>query len=166
MIHGKYSYRVHDLILDFARAKLRAKGMLIDVRRLFLETLREHCVDGEWSKFQGNKEYFFGYLAFHLCSSEQYGQLLQLFFSFHWLEEKLRYTNLPSLLSDFRFLSRISHDIELLKSSLMLSADVIENHPHSIGLQLLGKKMIYLYDICLVLACLAKLFAFRKQSSA
>ena len=142
-MQGKNSYRVHDLLLDFARAKLNdpeEKRTLNGIQCMFLETLRDHCENGEWAKFQGNKEYFFKYLPYHLYSSGQYSQLLQLFFNFHWLEQKVKYTNLPSLLSDFRFLTTTSHDIELLKSSLMLSADVIENNPDSISSQLLGKR--------------------------
>ncbi len=134
------SYRVHDLLLDFAQAKLRATGTLTDVQRLFLKTLRGKCVNGEWAKFQGNKDYYFKYLPYHLYSSEQHSELLQLFFDFHWLEQKVKHTNLPSLLSDFRFQATASHEVKLLKSSLMLSADVIEKTPDSIGLQLLGNK--------------------------
>ena len=145
-MQGKNSYRVHDLLLDFARAKLKnpeETRTLNGIQCMFLETLRDHCVNGEWAKFQSkisNKEYYFKYLPYHLCSSEQYGQLLQLFFNFHWLEQKVKNTNLPSLLSDFRFITTKSRDIELLKSSLMLSADVIENNPDSISPQLLGKR--------------------------
>ena len=78
------------------------------------------------------------YLPYHLDSSKQYGELLQLFFDFNWLQHKVKETNLASLISDFRFLGTASHEIKLLKSSLMLSADVIEKTPDSIGPQLLG----------------------------
>ena len=146
-IGAKLSYRVHDLLLDFARAKLQATGKLAHVQHLFLETLRGQCVNGEWAKFQGNKDYYFTYLPFHLDSSKQHGELLKLFFHYNWLDQKVKQTNLPLLLSDFRFLntdgmeqlkSSTSHEIKLLKSSLMLSADVIEKSPDSLGLQLLG----------------------------
>ncbi|XP_028393317.1 apoptotic protease-activating factor 1-like isoform X2 [Dendronephthya gigantea] len=140
-IHGKNSYRVHDLILDFARGKCRET--ITDARRMFLDALRSHCKDGEWPGFQGNKDYYFKYLPYHIHSSEEYGELLALFFNYHWLDQKVKQTNLPSLISDFRFLGTASHEIKLLKSSLMLSADVIEKHPDSIGLQLLGRLLSY-----------------------
>ncbi|CAB4027560.1 WD repeat, partial [Paramuricea clavata] len=130
-LQGKNSYRVHDLLLDFARGKLR--DTIIEVQYTFLEALRSQCVNEEWAKFQGNKEYHFRYLPYHLHSSEQYGELLKLFFDFHWLQQKVKETNLPSLISDFRFLGTASHEIKLLKSSLMLSADVIEKTPDSMG---------------------------------
>ena len=135
---GKKSYRVHDLLLDFARGKLRST--LTDVQCKFIEALNKKCVNGEWAKFQGNKDYYYKYLPYHLYSSEQYGVLLNLFFDFHWLEQKVKETNLPSLISDFRFLGTDSYEIKLLKSSLMLSADVIEGAPDSIGPQLLGNE--------------------------
>ncbi|XP_028408749.1 apoptotic protease-activating factor 1-like isoform X2 [Dendronephthya gigantea] len=136
-LHGKNSYRVHDLLLDFARGKLR--DTITDVQCMFIEALNRKCVNGEWAKFQGNKDYYYQYLPYHLHSSEQYGVLLNLFFDFHWLEQKVKETNLPSLISDFRFLGTDSYEIKLLKSSLMLSADVIEKAPDSIGPQLLGR---------------------------
>ena len=114
--------------------------MLTKVQHLFLDTLRGQCENGDWAKFQGNKDYYFRYLPYHLNSSKQCGELLQLVFSFHWLEQKVKQTNLPSLLSDFRFLDEKSYEIKLLKSSLMLSADVIEKIPDSIGWQLLGNE--------------------------
>jgi hypothetical protein len=130
--------------LDFARAKLRSIGTLTDVQLLFLETLRGQCVNREWAKFKGNKGYYFKYLPYHLYSFEPHGEIRQLFFDYHWLEQKVDQTNLPSLISDFRFLEPLSHEMKLLKSSLTLSADVIENskRPKSIGLQLLGNKKI------------------------
>ena len=139
-LQGNYSYRVHDLLLDFARAKLQAARILTKVQQLFLDTLRGQCENGEWAKFHGNKDYYFRYLPYHLDSSEQRGELLQLLFSFHWLEQKVKQTNLPSLLSDFRFVDRKLYEIKLLQSSLMLSADVIEKFPDSIGQQLLGNE--------------------------
>ncbi len=146
-LQEKTSYRVHDLLLDFARAKLRATGILSSVQCLFVKTLRDQCVNGEWSVTSSTnlKDYYFKYLPYHLHSSEQYDELLQLFFDFHWLEQKVKQTDLPSLISDFRFLDTPSRDIRLLKSSLMLSADIIENNPNAIGPQLLGNKSNVLF---------------------
>ncbi len=97
-------------------------------------------MNGEWGKFQGNKDYYFKYLPYHFCSSEQNDELIQIFFDFSWLEQKVGQTDLPSLISDFRSLDAPSQEIKLLKSSLMLSADVIKNNLDSLGPQLLGKK--------------------------
>ena len=142
-LQGKTSYRVHDLLLDFARKKLQASGTLTDVQRVFVKTLRGQCVNGEWTTTSSTsqKDYYFKYLPYHLHSSEQHSELLQLFLHFHWLEQKVKHTNVPSLISDFRFLEMpLQHEIELLKKSLMLSADAIEKNMSSIGPQLLGNK--------------------------
>jgi hypothetical protein len=53
----------------------------------------------------------------------------------------VKQTNLPSLISDFRFLDTPSREIKLLKSSLMLSADFIEKNPDCVGQQLLGNNL-------------------------
>ena len=141
-LQEKTSYRVHDALLDFARKKLKATGTLTDVQRLFVETLRGQCVNGEWNttSTSNQKDYYLKYLPYHIYSSEQQSELLQLFFDLHWLQQKVKHTNIPSVVLDFRFLSTPSKEVELLKSSLMLSADVIEKNPRSICQQLLGKK--------------------------
>jgi hypothetical protein len=141
-LQGKTSYRVHDLLLDFARAKLRASGTLTDVQCFFVKTLRGQCVNGEWNTTSTTyqKDYYFKYLPYHIFSSEQHGELLQLFFDFQWLEQKVKQTDLPSLISDFRFLDTPPQEIKLLKKSLMLSGPTIERNPDSIGQQLLGNK--------------------------
>ena len=139
-LQEKTSYRVHDLLLDFARKKLKATGTLTHVQRLFVETLRGQCVNGEWNTTSTNnqKDYYFKYLPYHIYSSEQQSELLQLFFDLRWLQQKVKHTNLPSVVSDFRFLLTPPEEMELLKSSLMLSASVIEKNPDSICPQLLG----------------------------
>ena len=142
-LQGKTSYRVHDLLLDFAKTKLQASGTLTDVQRVFVKTLRGQCVNGEWTTTSSTsqKDYYFKYLPYHLHSSKQHSELLQLFFHFYWLEQKVKHTNVPSLISDFRFLDTpLQHEIKLLKKSLMLSADAIEKNMGSIGPQLLGSK--------------------------
>ncbi|CAB4043611.1 Hypothetical predicted protein, partial [Paramuricea clavata] len=140
-LQGKTSYyRVHDLLLNFARKKLQATGTLTDVERVFVKTLRGQCVNGEWTTTSSSSQrhYYFKYLPYHLHSSKQHRELLQLFFHFHWLEQKVNHTNVPSLVSDFRFLEMpLQHEIKLLKKSLMLSADAIEKNKSSIGPQLL-----------------------------
>ena len=143
---GKTSYRVHDLLLDFARAKRRASGTLTDLQCLFVKTLRGQCVNGEWNITSSTcvKDYYFKSQPYHIFLSEQHGELLQLFFDFQWLEQKVKQTNLPSLISDFRFLDTPPQEIELLKKSLMLSHSVIEKYPDSIGYQLLGNKNVAL----------------------
>jgi hypothetical protein len=146
-LQGKTSYRVHDLLLDFARTRLRERGTLTDVQRLFVKILRGQCVDGEWTITSSidQKDYYFKHLPYHLHSSEQHDELFALFFDFHWLEQKLKQTNIPSIISDFRFLTTPFDEIKLLKSSLMLSADIIEKNPNSIGPQLLGNKNTVFY---------------------
>ena len=142
-LQGKTNYRVHDLLLDFARKKLQASATLTDVQRVFVKTLRGQCVNGEWTTTSSTsqKDYYFKYLPYHLHSSEQHSELVQLFFHFDWLEQKVKQTNVPSLISDFRFLNTpLQHEIKLLKKSLMLSADAIEKNMSSIGPQLLGNK--------------------------
>jgi hypothetical protein len=128
--------------LDFARAKLRASGTLTDVQCSFVKTLRGQCVNGEWNITSSTqqKDYYFKYLPYHIFSSEQHGELLQLFFDFQWLEQKLKQTDLPSLMTDFRFLHTQPQEIKLLKKSLMISHSVIEKNPDSIGQRLLGNK--------------------------
>ena len=136
-------YRIHDLLLYFARAKLRATGTITDVQRVFVKTLRGQCVNGEWTTTSSTsqKDYYFKYLPYHLHSSEQHSELVQLFFHFHWLEQKVKQVNVPSLISDFRFLKTpLQDEIKLLKKSLMLSADVIGKNPSLIGPQMLGNK--------------------------
>ena len=81
----------------------------------------------------------FTYLPYHLCSAEKYEDLLYLFFDFKWLQRKVKVTSLLSLLSDFRYLGDSSHELKLLKSSLMLSADVLDKKPDAMGAQLLGR---------------------------
>ena len=139
-LQEKASYRIHDLLLDFARKKLKATGTLTDVQRLFVETLRGQCVNGEWNTIStsNQKDYYFKYLPYHINSSEQQSELLQLLFDLHWLQQKVKHTNIPSVVSDFRFLSKPAEEMELLKSSLMLSAYVINKNPVSICPQLLG----------------------------
>ena len=107
-----------------------------------MKTLRGQCVNGEWTTTSSvsQKDYYFKYLPYHLHSSEQRSELLQLFFDFHWLQQKVKQTDLPSLIWDFRFLDTSTQEIKLLKKSLMLSADVIKENPNSIGPQLLGNK--------------------------
>ena len=144
-LQGKTSYRVHDLLLDFARKKVKAAGKLTDVQRLFVKTLLCQCVNGEWniSSTSNQKDYYFKYLPYHIYSSEQQSELLQLFFDLHWLQQKVKHTNIPSVVSDFRFLDPLSEEMKLLKSSLMLSSYVIENNPNSICPQLLGRLLSY-----------------------
>ena len=114
-----------------------------------MKTLRGQCTNGEWSKTSSanQKDYYLKYLPYHLHSSKQSNELVQLFFDFSWLEQKVKQTNLPSLISDFRFLDTPLEDIKLLKSSLMLSGHAIEKNPDSIGPQLLGNKTYVLYFI-------------------
>ena len=181
------SYRVHDLLLDFARKKLQAKGTLTHVQRLFVETLRKQCVNGKWNTASTShqKDYYWKYLPYHIYSSEQESELSQLLFDLHWLQQKAKHTNIPSVVSDFRFLSTPSEEIRLLKSSLMLSGDVIDKNPDYICPQLLGNKInerylfqssfavvliyvwhlllflaivIHLLSPCLVLSCLTSPF--------
>ncbi len=154
-LQGKTSYRVHDLLLDFARTRLCARDTLTDVQRLFVKILRGQCVDGGWTITSSiyQKDYYFKYLPYHLHSSEQHDELLALFLDFHWLEQKLKQTNVPSIISDFRFLTTPLDEMKLLKSSLMFSADIIEKNPDSIGPQLLGNinTVSYLTLFCLTL---------------
>ncbi|CAB3988839.1 WD repeat, partial [Paramuricea clavata] len=150
-LQGKTSYRVHDLLLEFARQKLQASGTLADVQRVFVKILRGQCVNGEWTTTSSlsQRDYYFKYLPYHIFSSEQQSELIQLLFDFHWLEQKVKHTNFPSLISDFRFLDTpLQHEIKLLKKSLMLSADAIEKNPSSIGPQLLGRLLSYASDEC------------------
>jgi hypothetical protein len=107
-----------------------------------VKTLRGQCVNGEWTTTSSDfKDYYFKYLPYHLHSSEQHSELVQLFFHFHWLEQKVKQVNVPSLISDFRFLKTpLQDEIKLLKKSLMLSADVIGKNPSLIGPQMLGNK--------------------------
>ena len=145
VMEKKSSYRVHDLVPDYAREKLRneypsKQRSVEDVQRQFIDALREQCTNREWPRFNGNRDYFFRCLPYHLHSLKQYEELHQLFFNFQWLQQKVKETNLPSLISDFRFLEHLSDEMKLLKSSLMLSADVIESSPNSLGTQLLGNK--------------------------
>ena len=58
VVQGKNSYRVHDLLLDFARGRL-GDITITELQCMFLETLRDQCVNGEWANFKGNKNYFF-----------------------------------------------------------------------------------------------------------
>ncbi|XP_046845637.1 apoptotic protease-activating factor 1-like [Xenia sp. Carnegie-2017] len=148
VIDEKTSYRVHDLVLDYAREKLRSEDpykqrSVEDVQGQFLVALRKQCRNREWPCFNGKRDYFFRYLPYHLDSAKEYEELQQLFFNFQWLQQKVKETNLPSLISDFRFLEHPSYEIKLLKSSLMLSADVIESSPNSLGTQLLGRLLSY-----------------------
>ena len=139
-LQEKTSYRIHDLLLDFARKKLKATGTLTDVQRLFVETLRGQCVNGEWNttSTSNQKDYYFKYLPYHINSSEQQSELLQLLFDFHWLQQKVEHTNMPSVVSDFRFLSTPPEEMELLKSSLVFSAHATDIDPDYICPQLLG----------------------------
>ena len=139
-LQEKTSYRIHDLLLDFARKKLKATGTLTDVQHLFVEVLRGQCVNGQWNTTatSNQKDYYFKYLPYHIYSSEQQSELLQLLIDLHWLQQKVKHTNIPSVVSDFRFLSTPPEEMELLKSSLMLSAYAIEKNPDSICAQLLG----------------------------
>ena len=141
-LQEKTSYRVHDLLLDFARRKLKVTGSLTGVQRLFVETLRGQCVNGEWNENSttAQKDYYFKFLPYHISSSEQHGELLQLFFDLNWLQQKVKHVDLPSVVSDFRFLGTLSQETQLLKSSLMLSFPVIEKNADSICPQLLGNK--------------------------
>ena len=132
-LQGKTSYRVHGILLDFARWRLLERGTYTDVQRLFVKILRGQYVDGEWTITSTicQKDYYFKYLPYHLHSSKQHDELLALFFDFHWLEQKLKQTKLD--------------EMKLLKSSLLLSADIIEENPDSIGPQLLGNKNTVFY---------------------
>ena len=138
---GKMAYRVHDLLLDFTRGKLRQMGHRIsDVQANFLEMFRRQCENGDWSRFHEDNEYFFTYLPYHLHSAEKFEDLLRLFFNFEWLQRKVKVTSLASLISDFRFLDHCtSVELKLLKSSLMLSADVLDKRSVEMGAQLLGR---------------------------
>ena len=138
---GKMAYRVHDLLLDFTRGKLRQMGHRIsDVQVNFLEMFRRQCENGDWSKFPEDNEYYFTYLPYHLHSAEKLEDLLRLFFNFEWLQRKMNVTSLTSLISDFRFLDHCtSLELKLLKSSLMLSADVLFKRSVEMGAQLLGR---------------------------
>jgi hypothetical protein len=139
-LHGKKSYRVHDLLLDFAQTKLQDMGTLNDVQDKFVKALRGLCVDGEWNDNSTTcqKDYYFKYLPYHIYSSGRHGELLQLLFDLHWLKQKVKHINVFSVISDFRFVDTESKEIQLLKSSLMFSADVINENPDSICPQLLG----------------------------
>jgi hypothetical protein len=97
-------------------------------------------VNGEWTTTSSlsQKDYYFKFLPYHIFSSKQLGELTQLLFDFNWLEQKVKHTDLPSLISDFRFLDTPSREIKLLKKSLMLSAVVIKKNPNSTGPQLIG----------------------------
>ena len=144
---------MHDLILDFARRKLGEKLRLAQC--LFVEALRGQCEDGDWGKFQGNKDYYFKYLTYHLHFSEQLDKLSRLLFNFAWLHKKVNQLDLPSLISDFRFLDSPSKEVKLLKSSLLLSSGAIEKNANSIGPQLLGIIVLFFY-------ILFKLFLFAR----
>ena len=137
---GKKTYRVHDLLLDFTRGKrLQCGHGIRDIQAEFLKTLRRQCVGGDWPNFPEDNVYLFTYLPYHLCSAEKHEDLLHLFFDFKWLQRKVEVTSLASLISDFRFLSDAAQEPKILKSSLMLSADVLDKKPDGMGAQLLGR---------------------------
>ena len=136
-LHGRKSYRIHDVVLDFTKKKLQDTVALSDAQSSFVKVLRDQYVKGEWNSNQ--KDYYFKYLPYHIYSSEQQSELLHLFFDLHWLQQKVKHTNISSVVSDFRFLDPLSEKMKLLKSSLMLSADIIEKNPDSIYPQLLGR---------------------------
>ncbi|KAK3696679.1 hypothetical protein QZH41_003286 [Actinostola sp. cb2023] len=113
----EHCYVVHDMLLDYIRGRLirerEDESALLKAHQALLDKYKE-------------KE----------CDLER--ELLD----FSWLKAKLEVTDLASLLADFRYLSsdiQSKEEFKMLKSSLLLSSNIISSCKSQLSGQLLGR---------------------------
>ncbi|XP_032223290.2 apoptotic protease-activating factor 1 [Nematostella vectensis] len=140
------SYMVHDVLLDYLRGRIRVErndtSALRNANQEFLELYKSKCLNEKWSNGPKNDVYFFQHLAFHLMKAEKVKELEDLLLDFEWLRVKLDGADLSSLLADFRYLAAEQsgkEEVFLLRSSLMLSSNVISSSKDQLGPQLVGR---------------------------
>ena len=136
------SYLIHDILLDYLQGKIaqeRGDYALEDAHKLLLLKYKSRCPGGSWSSGPKGDTYFFQHLAHHLCAAGRTDELVQELSNFEWLQTKLEETDLAFLLSDFNYIKDRDEELELIRSALVLSSNVILKSKQQLGPQVLGR---------------------------
>ena len=136
------SYLIHDILLDYLQGKIaqeRGDYALEDAHKLLLLKYKSRCPGGSWSSGPKGDTYFFQHLAHHLCAAGRTDELVQELSNFEWLQTKLEQTDLAFLLSDFNYIKDREEELELIRSALVLSSNVIAQNKQQLGPQVLGR---------------------------
>lgn len=125
--------RLHNLLEAFLRSSL---GDTSGLHGKLVEGYRALCPKGWHSG--ADDGYFFDRLPYHLHKAGRLAELSDLLFDFHWLQKKLFYSSIASLVRDLNLVTS-DDEVALLGRAIRLSA-------HSLGLdsrllagQLLGR---------------------------
>ena len=81
--------------------------------------------------------YFFDYLAIHLLSAQRQRELKSLLLDFDWIQAKLQYCTLHSLLNDYSLLEDDA-DVVVVQKALRQNASVLLQDKQQLATQLLN----------------------------
>lgn len=130
---GKGMVRLHDLQGDYVRQE--ARDVKARHERL-LEAYAEICENG-WASGPDDG-YFFEQLSVHLPAAGREQELKELLLNFEWLQAKLQFTDVSSLIADYDLQEPLSSH-NLIQSAIRLSAPAISKDASQLAGQLIGR---------------------------
>jgi hypothetical protein len=117
----------HDYLCECADVEKLHSHLLAAYRRL--------CPHGWATGVQDG--YFFDYLAIHLLSAQRQRELKSLLLDFDWIQAKLQYCTLHSLLNDYSLLEDDA-DVVVVQKALRQNASVLLQDKQQLATQLLN----------------------------
>jgi WD40 repeat protein len=124
---------LHNLQFDYIR---KQAGDLPAIHNRLLAAYNLNCVNG-WSSGP-NDGYFFNNLAYHLVEAGRKPELRELLLDFEWLQAKLDFTEVTSLLRDYSLLDS-DIDVQKVQSAIRLAAHILTRDKTQLAGQLLGR---------------------------
>jgi WD40 repeat protein len=128
-------YELHPLMRQYAASKV---GDNRNLHRYLIESYKIIC-NGDWPSIK-NDGYFFQHLAFHLVhgDADNIQELRNLLFNLHWIESRLKYTDITALISDYSYINN-DKEINRCRDALRLSAYVLSRDIRQLPGQILGR---------------------------
>ncbi|MBT9310638.1 NB-ARC domain-containing protein [Leptothoe kymatousa] len=123
---------LHDLQYDYIGKQVKD---LPGLHQRWLDAYKEKCGQG-WASCPQDG-YFFGQLTRHLKEAGQVDQLRSLLFDYDWLRAQLTANGINGLLADYDWLTD-DKLLQLLQSTLRLSAHVLATKPQQLNQRLWG----------------------------
>jgi WD40 repeat protein len=126
---------VHDLLLDYVRARRREN--LAALHQQLLDSYRRRCGKG-WHTGPDDG-YFFEQLTYHLKEAGRQEEVSRIVLDFDWIETKLKTKKIAGLLTDYARALPGTGATRLAQESVLLSAYILAEHPDQIGAHLTGR---------------------------
>nr|XP_006814872.1 PREDICTED: apoptotic protease-activating factor 1-like [Saccoglossus kowalevskii] len=164
---GKESYKVHDLVLQYAQHKFEdvlGKGSLYQRQCYLIDQYRDDCnrqdlscpkqpnslheihaEDGKddvfpWWKIHSDG-YIYTHLVHHLMKAGFDKEVRLLLISYQWIKTKLTHTDIASVISDYEQyfkLKYVDESTDIMYAALTFTAPVVAKHNDQLPNQLLG----------------------------